>query len=59
MIIMNRGKVKSTHRLELPSDVKIREIEEDKYKYLEILEYDRVKEQEMKHKFRSISGGQN
>ena len=56
---MNRGKVKSTHRIELPSDVKIREIEEDKYKYLEILEYDRVKEQEMKHKFRSISGGQN
>ena len=56
---MNRGKVKSTHRIELPSDVKIREIEEDKYKYLEILEYDRVKEQEMKDKFRSISGGQN
>ena len=59
MIIMNRGKVKSTDRIELPSDVKIREIEEDKYKYLEILEYDRVKEQEMKDKFRSISGGQN
>ena len=43
-IIMNRGKVKSTDGIELPSGEKIREIEEDGYKYLGILEYDRVKE---------------
>ena len=30
-----------------------REIEEDGYKYLRILGYDRVKEQEMKDKFRN------
>ena len=50
---MNRGKVKPTDGIELPSSEKIREIEEDGYKYLGILEYDRVKEQEMKDKFRN------
>ena len=59
VIIMDRGKVKSTERIELPSGEKIREIEEDGYKYLGILEYDRVKEQEMKvSSGMSISGGQ-
>ena len=53
VIIMNRGKVKSTDGVELPSGEKIRELEEDGYKYLGILEYDRVKEQEMKDKFRN------
>ena len=48
MIIMNRGKVMSTDGIALPSGEKIKEIEEDEYKYQEILEYDRVKEQEMK-----------
>ena len=52
VIIMNRGKVKSTDGIELPSGEKIREIEGG-YKYLRILEYDRVKEQEMKDKFRN------
>ena len=59
VIIMDRGKVKSRERIELPSGEKIREIEEDGYKYLGILEYDRVKEQEMKvSSGMSISGGQ-
>ena len=53
MIIMDRGKVNSTAGIQLPSGEKIREIEEDGYKYLGILEYDRVKEQEMKDKFRN------
>ena len=53
VIIMNRGKVKSTDRIELPSGENIREIEEGGYKYLGILEYGRVKEQEMKDKFRN------
>ena len=53
VIIINRGKVKSTDRIELPIGEKIRQIEEDGYKYLGILEYDRVKEQEMKVKFRN------
>ena len=39
--------------MELPSGEKTIEKEEDGYKYLEILLYDRVKEQEMKDKFRN------
>ena len=53
VIIMNRGKAKSIDGIELPSGEKIREIEEGGYKYLGILEYDRVKEQEVKDTFRS------
>ena len=34
VIIMNRGKVKSTDGIELSSGEKIRKIEEDRYKYL-------------------------
>ena len=45
VIIMNRGKVKSTDRIELPSGEKVRKIEADEYKYLGILEYDKVKKQ--------------
>ena len=33
-------KVKSTEGVEVPSGEKIRDIEEDEYKYLGILEYD-------------------
>ena len=40
VIIMSRGKVKSADGIELRSGEKIREIEEDGYKYLGILEYD-------------------
>ena len=51
VIIMNKGKVESTDRVELPSGEGIRQIEQDGHKYLRILEYDRIKEQEMKEKF--------
>ena len=51
----DRAKVKSTDRIELPSGEEIRQIEEDGYIYLGILEYDIVKEQEMKDKFRNES----
>ena len=53
VIIMNREKVKSLDGIELPNGEKIREIEEAGYKYLGILENDRVKEQEMKDKSRN------
>ena len=53
VIIMNRGIVKSTDGIELTSGEKIREIEEGVHKYVRILEYDRVKEQEMKVKSRN------
>ena len=40
IIIMNRGKIKSTDRIERPSGEKKRGIEEDGYRYLGILDYD-------------------
>ena len=54
VIIINRGKVKSTDGIEISSSEKIREIDEDGYKYLGIFEYDRIKEQEIKDKFRIV-----
>ena len=57
MIIINRGKIKSTDRIELPTGEKIRETKEAGYKYLRILEYDKIKEQEMKDSGMSIEGG--
>ena len=51
VIIINKGKVKSADGIELPSGEEMKEIEEDGYKYLRILEYDRVIEQKMKDKF--------
>ena len=48
---MNRGKVKSINRAQIPSGEKIKEIE-DGYKYQGMLENDRLKEQDMKDKFR-------
>ena len=57
MIINNRGKVKSTDEIELPTGEKIRETKEAGYSYLRILEYDKIKEQEMKDSGMSIEGG--
>ena len=57
MIIINRGKIKSTDRIELPTGEKIRETKEAGYNYLRILEYDKIKEQEMKDSRMSIEGG--
>ena len=44
--------IKSTDGIELPSGERI-EIEEDGFKYMRILEHDRVKEKEMKDKFKN------
>ena len=54
VISINRWKFKSTGRIESPSGQKIREIEEDGYKYLGMLDYDRMKEQEIKDTFRNL-----
>ena len=60
MNITKGEKVKSTGGIQLPSSENIRKIEEDRYKYLGILEYCRIKGQEMiDMSGMSISGGQN
>ena len=54
VVIINRGKVKSIDGIELLSGEKIREVEQDGYKRLGILEYDRLEEHDrLKDKFRN------
>ena len=47
-----RGKVVSSGGMYLPNGDRIRDVEKDEYKYLEILEYDKIKESKMKERFR-------
>ena len=58
MLVMKSGKRHLTDRMELPSQDKIRTLQEkEMYKYLGILEADTIKQVEMKKKFRkNISG---
>ena len=51
-LILKLGTVMKTDGLELPSDDKIEEIEDECYKYLGIKEFDRIKDDEMKESFR-------
>ena len=53
VIIKSRRNFKSTDGRVLPSGEKMRELEEDGYKYLETFEYKRIEEQETKDKFRN------
>ena len=47
-----RGKLSTTDGIELPGGEKIREVDEEGYKYLGILELDKIREKEMKELFR-------
>ena len=53
ILIMHRGAVAKTktNGIVLPSGETIKHIDEDRYKYLGILEFDSVKEKEMKEAF--------
>ena len=50
---MKRGKVVSSGRVEMPDVKRIKEIEKNRYKYLNVLEYNKIKESNMKEKFQS------
>ena len=52
MLVMKRGKLSTTDGIELAGGEKIREVDEEGYKYLGILELDKIKEKEMKELFR-------
>ena len=53
MLIMKSGKRYMTKGMELPNQEKIRTLEEkETYKYLEILEADIIKQEEMKEKIK-------
>ena len=51
VLVMQRGKVIATERMELPDGQVMKDIEEKGYKYLRILEMDKIKEVEMKEAF--------
>ena len=51
ILIMERGKAISTEGIELPSGDTIKDIEKEVYKYLRILEFDYVKENDMIRNF--------
>ena len=48
VLVLKRGKVVNTDGIELPNRETIKEVEEDGYRYLGVLESDKVKEKEMK-----------
>ena len=51
--VLKRGKLSKTEGIQLVNGETIKEMCEEGYKYLGILELDRVKEQEMKDSFRN------
>ena len=56
MLVMKSGKRYFMDGMELPNHDKIRTLEEkETYKYLEILEADTIKQENMKEKFLNIS----
>ena len=52
--VLKRGKLNKTEGIQLVNGEKIKEVCEEGYKYLGILELDKVKEQEMKDIFRNM-----
>ncbi|CAB4021725.1 Hypothetical predicted protein [Paramuricea clavata] len=51
MLVMKRGKIVECNGIQLPDEETIKSVEEDGYKYLGILELDKIMEGEMKRKF--------
>ena len=51
VLIMERGKVIKTDGIKLPDGQHMKNIDETGYRYLGILESDKIKEKEMKKKF--------
>ena len=52
VLVLKRGKVVSSEGAEMPDGERIKEIEKNGYRYLGILEYNKIKESKMKENFR-------
>ena len=52
MVVVKRGQLSSAKGIVLPDGEMIREVDKGGYKYLGILELDRIKESEVKREFR-------
>ena len=51
VLALKRGKAVSFEEAEMPNGEKIKKVEENGYKYLDILEYNKIKESKIKEKF--------
>ena len=51
MLVLKRGTVVSSEGVEMPDGERIKEVEKNGYKYLGILEYNKIKESKMKENF--------
>ena len=52
VLVLKRGKVVSSEGVEMSDSERTKEIEKNRYKYLGILEYNKIKESKMKENFR-------
>ena len=52
VLVLKRGTVVSSEGVEMPDGERIKEIEKNGYRYLGILEYNKIKESKMKENFR-------
>ena len=52
MLVLKQGKIVSSEGAEMPDGERIKEVEENGYRYLGILEYNKIKENEIKNNFR-------
>ena len=52
VLVLKRGKVVSSEGVEMPDGERIKEIEKNGYRYLGILEYNKINENKMKENFR-------
>ena len=53
VLVLKRGTVVSSEGVEIPDGERIKEIKKNGYKYLGILEYNKIKESKMKENFRT------
>ena len=51
ILVLKRGKVESSGGVEMPDGERIKEVKKNGYKYLGILEYNKIKESKMKENF--------
>ena len=51
ILVLKRGKVESSGGVEMPDGERIKKVKKNGYKYLGILEYNKIKESKMKENF--------
>ena len=52
VLVLKRGNVVSSEEVKMPDGERIKEVEKNRYRYLSILEYNKIKESKLKENFR-------